>query len=276
MCAVFHDFLIVLLFTQKLSLYKDRAICVWAAIVSSRTIMVPGETSEVLFWDKNDALLLPWCGAAAYPTCLLREWYFIPTTLHFIFLGVTSNWECPFSSHVGLDLLGQILIFPNIHRYLFSFPTNEQQMPGQGLENGRNLTSWHKLHDEGHGISHYVCFLHWVCYNMHASLKFMSIFYIRLANVGMLRHEEQSHARATHSSEEAAVADKTLRKWSFQQTATASQELWLHLSQPPSFLLHLRVFETWRNDKIWKSLHFEKTQFRIGTVQIVWRDILND
>ena len=48
--------------------------------------------------------------------------------------------------------------------------------------------------------------------NMHATLKFMSIFYIRLANVGMLRHEEQSHARATHSSEEAAVADKTLRK----------------------------------------------------------------
>ena len=108
---------------------------------------------------------------------------------------------------------------------------------GEIFEKGRNLTSWHKLHDEGHGISHYVCFLHWVCYNLHATLKFKSIFYIRLANVGMLRHEEQSHARATHSSEEAAVADKTLRKWSFQQTATASQELWLHLSQFPSFLL---------------------------------------
>ena len=245
MFAVFHDFLIVLLFTQKLSLYKDRAICVWAAIVSSRTIMVPGETSEVLFWDKNDALLLPWCGAAAYPTCLLQEWYFIPTTLHFISLVWHQIKNALFSSHVGLnlDLLGQILIiFPNIHRFLLVFPTMNNKCQSKVFENGRNLTSWHKLHDEGHGISHYVCFLHWVCYNMHESLKFMSFFYIRLANVGMLRHEEQSHARATHSSEEAAVADKTLLKWSFQQTATASQELWLHLSQFPSFLLHLRVF----------------------------------
>ena len=129
--AVLHDFLLVLLFAQKLSLYMDRAICVWAAIVSSRTIMVPGETSEVLFWDKNDALLLPWYGAAAYPTCLLQEWYFIPTTLHFIFYMWHQTENAFFLSRwlkFRIDLLGQILILPNIHRFL-----NEKQIPGKGF-----------------------------------------------------------------------------------------------------------------------------------------------